>query len=267
MKELNCKEIQSIGLEILRAFDEFANKHGLTYFLSGGTLLGAVRHKGFIPWDDDVDLMMPRPDYEYLIHHFHHERFHLSCCELESDYCSCHARLWDTNTVLKWDRSKAHEKQIGLFVDIFPIDGYPSSKLITRLFLYRVKVARSKISIAVKDGYGDNEKYVAVKKCVGAFTRNDGNYYARKLSRLAKSYEYDTCDYVGVIGANIPHLFKEKNPKKLYEKVIMLDFEDLKLPAPVGYHQYLKHLYGDYMQLPPEDKRMTDHQFRIYQIK
>ena len=104
MKELDCKEIQSIGLEILCAFDAFAKKHNLTYYLSGGTLLGAVRHKGFIPWDDDIDLMMPRPDYQYLIHHFQHKQYHLSCCDLERDYCSFQARIWDTNTSLVWGR-------------------------------------------------------------------------------------------------------------------------------------------------------------------
>ena len=263
MKELNCKEIQSIGLEILRAFDEFANKHGLTYFLSGGTLLGAVRHKGFIPWDDDVDLMMPRPDYEYLIHHFHHERFHLSCCELERDYCSFQARIWDTRTILVWGKEFAHEKRIGAFIDIFPMDGFPDSEFLTKIFLMRVKARRFLSSEKVRAGYKKEEKFITIKKLVMPFVRKDANTYVRRMAQFAQSYKYDSSNYVGVIGTGA-HLFREKNPKSAYQTTVYLDFEGMKFPAPVGYDGYLRQLYGDYMKLPPEDQRVSEHTFKLY---
>jgi len=267
MKELGCKEIQQICLEMLKALDAFAQEHHLTYYLSGGTLLGAVRHKGFIPWDDDMDLMIPRPDYEYLIKNFKHERYHLSSCEQENDYLSCYARLWDTHTTMEWDNSKALEKKIGAFVDIFPIDGYPASNFQTKIFLYQVKFARAKLNMKTKKDFFEHEKWLPLKKIVRSCLKKDGNYYARALSRLAMHYDYQKSSYAGVVGASLQHLFVEKNPKSVYENTVWLDFEDMKAPAPVGYETYLRQLYGDYMQLPPEDKRVSAHEFRIYLLK
>ena len=92
--QLNTKEIQNVCLEIMEEFDRFANEHHLRYYLAGGTLLGAVRHGGFIPWDDDVDLMMPRSDYEQLINLYQDNRYILSCCEKDPSYGTPFARLW-----------------------------------------------------------------------------------------------------------------------------------------------------------------------------
>lgn len=267
MQELNCKEIQHICLDMLKALDAFANEHHLTYYLSGGTLLGAVRHKGFIPWDDDMDLMIPRPDYEYLIKNFKHERYHMSSCEMENDYSSCYARMWDTHTTMEWDKSKGLEKKIGAFIDVFPIDGYPESTLETKLFLLRIKYARAKLNLKTRTEFYDHEKFLLLKKGLKLCMKKDRNWYARSLSKLAMHYDFKTSRYAGVVGASLQHLYVEKNPKEVYAKTVWLDFEDMKAPAPVGYKQYLSQLYGDYMQLPPEDKRVSDHDFHIYMVE
>lgn len=264
MKELSTEEIQQCCLRILEYFDQFAKKNHLTYYLSGGTLLGAVRHKGFIPWDDDVDLMMPRPDYEKLLNIFHSDKYRLSDCDRDEEYCSSYARMWDPSTILIWNKARAHEKQLGCFIDIFPIDGFPENELMTKLHLCRAKIANAKVSMAVKEGYAETEKYVPVKKMLKGFFRKDANFYARNLNQLAQTYDFNSCSYAGVYGASIPHIFREKNEKSVYAKTVMLDFEHLKLPAPVGYDIYLKRLYGSYMELPPEDKRISIHNFRIY---
>lgn len=266
MKELDCNEIQQLCLRMLKAIDAFAKEHHLTYYLSGGTLLGAVRHKGFIPWDDDMDLMMPRPDYMYLIKNFKHDRYHLSSCEQEQDYLSCYARLWDTHTTITWDSSKIKEKKIGAFVDIFPIDGYPDNHLQTKLFLYRVKFARAKLNMKTKNNFYAHEKMIPLKKIMRSCMKKDGNYYACALSKLAMHYDYQSSHYAGVVGASLQHLFVEKNPKSVFQKTIWLDFEDMKAPAPIGYDNYLRQLYGDYMQLPPIEKRVSAHEFHIYSL-
>ena len=121
MEKLTCKEIQSHCVEMLRYFDAYATSQNITYYLSGGTLLGAVRHQGFIPWDDDVDLMLPRKDYERLIHDFDGgERYEIISCETNDEYGTPFARIWDKRTALKWTSSR--EVPIGVFIDLFPID-------------------------------------------------------------------------------------------------------------------------------------------------
>ena len=264
MKELNCREIQERCLEILRAFDAYAQKNGLTYYLAGGTLLGAVRHKGFIPWDDDVDLMMPRKDYEKLIHSFQHEQYRVDSCETNSQYATPFARIWDTHTALQWE--VVNDFPIGVFIDIFPIDGYPEGDLPFQLHVRRLKLQRAKINSAIRTKLRDDEKYHSIKKILKKVWNKSGNTYAKELNQIAQKYPYDACNYVGDTTTTV-HIFKERNPKKLYAKTVYLPFEDMQLPAPVGYDVYLKHLYGDYMQLPPEDKRVTEHMFKIYQIK
>lgn len=260
---LNCSEIQSVCYDMLRFFSEYAKKNKLRFYMAGGTLLGAVRHKGFIPWDDDVDLMMPRRDYNRLIKIFHDDRYQLSCCERDKKYKTPFLRIWDNHTVLKWDYS--NEKEIGAFIDIFPIDGFPVSEFKTKIHLYHIKMYRSMLNLANRTGYYKNEKNVTIKKICKFFLRKDGNAYARALNRVAVKYKYDKCDYVGVKTTS-PHLFKEKNSKSIFRETVFLPFHDLKLPAPGGYDIYLKHLYGDYKQLPPEDKRITEHMFKIYKI-
>ena len=99
---METKEIQNDCLEVLRAFDLYAKNNNLKYYMAGGTLLGAVRHQGFIPWDDDVDLMMPRKDYEFLIHHFHNDRYEISSCETDGTYHTPFARVWDKQTRIEW---------------------------------------------------------------------------------------------------------------------------------------------------------------------
>lgn len=263
-QSLNCTEIQSICCDMLRFFADYARKHQLQFYMAGGTLLGAVRHQGFIPWDDDVDLMMPRKDYDKLISCFHDKRYRLSCCEKDADYKTPFLRIWDTHTVLKWDYSK--EKEIGAFIDIFPIDGFPESELLTKLHLYHIKAYRSMLNLVNRSGFYKNEKKIALKKLCTFFLHKDGNYYAQHLNQTARKYDYETCQFVGVKTTS-PHLFREKNSKNIFDETIEMQFCDFTLPAPVGYDVYLKHLYGDYMQLPPEEKRVTEHQFKIYRIK
>lgn len=257
-EELKCKEIQEYGAKIISNIDEYCRKNELSYFMAGGTVLGAVRHKGFIPWDDDVDLMMPRPDYEKFIRDFKDDRYIVSSCEYDSDYNTPFARVWDSKTELRFLTSE--DKTIGVFVDIFPIDGYPDNSYIAKLHMYRLKYRRFKINAANRKAFLPGEKYTFLKKLVKCLWRKSGNYYSRQLNLLAKKYSYDDCRYVGVTTTTV-HIFKERNPKKLYEKTVYLDFEGMKLPAPIGYKRYLQKLYGDYMKLPPEDKRISEHSF------
>jgi len=263
MEKLIGKDIQNKCLKILESFDAFALEHKLTYYMSGGTLLGAVRHNGFIPWDDDVDLMMPRKDYEQLIKEFRNDQYQLSCCENDSDYSTPFVRIWDTKTTLRWN--VIDDKQIGAFIDIFPIDGFPKNEMITKLHLYSIKWQRVKLHSSIRRKYLVKEKYQGVKSILKLLIRKSGNYYANRLNIVSKRYKYDDCLYVGVKTTSV-HLFKEKNSKEIFKETIYFPFEHLKLPAPSGYDAYLRHLYGEYMVLPSEDQRYSEHNFEVYEI-
>ena len=128
MKKLSIKEIQSLELDIIRAFDCFAKEQHLRWYLAGGTLIGAVRHQGFIPWDDDIDIMMPREDYEKMLKTFRHERYRLSECRKSSEAAIPFAQIYDSQTFLKWKKVK--DPDLGVFIDIFPIDFCPDGKLL-----------------------------------------------------------------------------------------------------------------------------------------
>lgn len=261
MKKLECEQIQKIGLSILEKFDEYTKKHDLTYYMAGGTLLGAVRHGGFIPWDDDVDVMMPRPDYERFIREFRDDKLKVSSCEYDPLYTTPFARLWDINTKLHF--TDIENITIGVFIDIFPIDGYPTNYYLAKLHSCRLKYMKAKINSAIRLGYKSDEKYIFMKKILKMFWKKDGNYYANQLNAVGKKYAYGKSQYVGVT-TTTEHIFRERNHKSVYKKEIYLPFEHLMLPAPIGYREYLEKLYGDYMELPPIEKRKTEHMFDVY---
>ena len=262
--ELCFKEIQANCLEILREFDAFAKAHNLRYFMSGGTLLGAVRHKGFIPWDDDVDLMMPRADYERLLSEYEDGRYILSSCDKDPTYYTPFARLWDSHTTLEWHNDT--NRPIGIFIDIFPIDGYPANELYAKLYLRVVKYQRLIVSLASKEYIRTNERHRLAKECLSLLHRRSPNYYARKMNAFVRRKTIENSRFAGVTTTK-GHILRERNPRVVFDDVIYMEFEGMKLPAPVGYDAYLRQLYaGDYMQLPPEDKRVSKHNWKAYRI-
>ena len=238
MEKLTCKEIQSHCVEMLRYFDAYATSQNITYYLSGGTLLGAVRHQGFIPWDDDIDLM-------------------IISCETNDEYGTPFARIWDKRTALKWTSSR--EVPIGVFIDLFPIDGFPENEIVSKLYMNYLKLCRTKVNSAIRTTFqkGERLKYV---------WRKSANYYARRQNAIVKKYTYENSKYVGVTTTTV-HIYRERNLKTdVFSGTLYLPFEQLQLPVPSGYDRYLQHLYGDYMKLPPVDQRWSEHNFVIYKI-
>ena len=258
MTTLTTREIQLSCLEVLKGFDALCRQHGLTYFLSGGTLLGAIRHKGFIPWDDDVDVMMPRADYERLLKlPVEDARWGFFSLETKADYGRPWARMTDENT----RRSTAAlftGDTSATYIDIFPIDGVPEGEQAAKRFYRRIRLLDMLGRTAMRNSIGEKERMQGLKKFVAALLRPIGSRpFSRAMNRLAAAQPYDG-RYRGV--SMITHYgAREKMPAEVFDHGVEVDFEDLRLPAPCGYHVYLSRLYGDYMQIPPEHRRVTHH--------
>ena len=169
MKQINIEEIRKLQISILLYVHEFCKKNNIRYSLSGGTLLGAVRHKGYIPWDDDIDIMMPRPDYERFVNEFNENRkdveYKVICSYNDSQFFQPFAKVVNTKTFLK-ETYKRPVAQMGVYIDVFPIDGLPNDE--QKREKYWNFIARQKnISTAVYEN--DNSREKGIKKLQGSF--------------------------------------------------------------------------------------------------
>ena len=209
--------------------------------------------------------MLPRKDYERLIHDFDGgERYEIISCETNDEYGTPFARIWDKRTALKWTSSR--EVPIGVFIDLFPIDGFPENEIVSKLYMNYLKLCRTKVNSAIRTTFQKGERFKIIKKGLKYVWRKSANYYARRQNAIVKKYTYENSKYVGVTTTTV-HIYRERNLKTdVFSGTLYLPFEQLQLPVPSGYDRYLQHLYGDYMKLPPVDQRWSEHNFVIYKI-
>ena len=258
---LSTRQIQQIGLNMLKYLDALCTQHGLRYFLSGGTLLGAVRHQGFIPWDDDVDVMMPRPDYNRLLallSDIRHPRFAF-LRETAADYATPYLRLMDTHTQVL-PTEYLTQPIPHLFLDIFPIEGLPDNERRCRAFYRKMRLYDIMYQSARKGKFRANERLKPLKTCVHALAMLTGGTAAwcRRFDRAAQQIEFGTTQHAGV--CLIAHYgMRERMPISVFADSVPVRFEDGMFSAPVGYDRYLTGLYRNYMQLPPEHQRISLH--------
>ena len=258
---LSLQEMQQVYLELLQDFDGMCQHHGLRYELAGGSLLGAVRHGGFIPWDDDIDVCMPRPDYERMLELKKEGKLALpEKRDLISDRDRTFARHFGrfVRHDVKRVADMAEETDcpyIGM--DIFPVDGLPAGKLGFKWQCWRVKQLRRFLLTSVEKAGTSRKGALAAKvkdlyrpilKKIGPFR------IARHLDKVCSRVDYDKAKLVGAITGMYGH--KERWPKEDMLPQTRLPFEGLSACAYENYDIYLGNLYGDYMKLPPEDKRV-----------
>ena len=257
--------MKTIEKSILQAFIAFCEEKQLTYYMCGGSALGAVRHAGFIPWDDDVDVMMPRNDYELLLKTFHSERYRLYSCWNREDYFYPFAKIVDENTLLI-ENVNAKSK-LGVYIDVFPIENLPSDDKLRK----RIYRKRSAFMFDITSKTATNKKRSLLKTC-GLMALKIKNCrrslldIVRAFDTFAKkvSSESDGTAYMGKIiwGYGL----KEVMPSNVYKKPSVLQFENLSVNMPTDYDYYLKSLFGNYMELPPEDKRIS-HRIEAYLLE
>ncbi len=242
------KAILEVALEVKRVCE----KNNINYSLAYGTLIGAIRHKGYIPWDDDIDFHILREDYEKFIKACKTDlnpKYALRSLN-EGDYVYHFIKIDDTTTTLKEHYNKDKNYKGGVYVDIFPIDVAPQSKLKRAMFLRRIKYLRFRRNIACTDF--TNKEYSLLKRIViKIFQNSNARKYLLKLDKCYKKYRGKKTDYL----VTTSYLFK----KSLFEKYIECDFEGEKFSCFANYDEILTQIYGDYMQLPPEEKRISNH--------
>ena len=267
-REVTIEEIHRYTLPVLTKITEICDENYIRYFLAYGSLLGAVRHKGFIPWDDDCDILMLRPDYDRFVDYCnsHAESiypFRLMNHQNTEGYPFGISRFCDTR--FEMDRDEAGSAGMGLFVDIYPYDGMGNGKITEHLYIgfYRTYYTRMANYANLITYTSSNHKLAnIIRKPMYRRAQKKGlNYYLEKLEQLARRYPFETSRYVGSIiwGLGDSHF-----PKEYFEENTTLVFEGLAVTVPKRYDEYLKDCYGDYMKLPPEKDRVCTHGYRLY---
>jgi len=250
------KKLQKIELEILKVFIQICEKEKLCYYLSGGTLLGAVRHKGFIPWDDDIDVRMPRADYEKFLlcaPKYLPDYYFLQTHNTEKESPWIFAKIRDRRTIYKEYETSDFNINHGVWIDIFPLDYYfhkPFWLDLYHRFLrfrigYRLKIKQSLI-----------KRILRGISCILCPSWNKAVEKQQNLIRSGKNTSLLT---------NFNGGKKDIMPTSWYGSGVDLIFEKIKVKGPNEYEKYLTQLYGNYMQLPPKDKRVPVH--NILEIK
>ena len=268
MKELSLEKRKEIGCEALKFIKSICEDNQITYYLSCGTLLGAVRHKGFIPWDDDVDISMNRDNFEKfqkVMNEKPDDQYELLFIETNKDYSLPLAKIIDKRTYVKQLR-QMESRPLGIWVDIFIMDEVPDDYEIRKKFYKKLALLERIWTFSQYKGV-ENKAGVksVVKKILKKAMHNIGaprllalimNRYAQKY-RGSGSLLYGDAIYSPDREANT---FK----KEYYAKTIMWEFEGEKYSIPWKYDEYLTEGYGDYMTLPPENEQVSNHSIIAY---
>ncbi|MCD7892797.1 MAG: LicD family protein [Erysipelotrichaceae bacterium] len=262
------KKLQNVELDILNNVIDICDRNDLTYFLMDGSMLGCVRHGGFIPWDDDVDIGLPRPDYdkfvmiasielpEYLI---------LKNYQNDNDYDRLNTRVVNNNVKLYHNSYVSDEHMEPAWIDIFPIDGIPNNKLIFELhklwFLivrlyYHFSCFDRTVNLTRKDRTKLQMFLIWVGKTFKIGRKGDTRKILMYLEKILKKYDYVNSKYI--VNAYSSYMFKETYDKKWFDNGTFLQFCNCQMRVPKDYDKVLTHLYGEYL-IPPSDDRKNKH--------
>lgn len=250
MKEITLREMQKIELELLLAFDKACKAAGLQYYIDGGTLLGAMCYEGFIPWDDDIDLKMPRADYDRLplLQGLLPEHM---CIEMpEKGHCDyLFTKLTDTRTVLV-EYAEGTKKVSGVYIDILPMDGHPEDEAVLASHLQKLGRYNSLFHASLSG-------FRAMRSSASFSARVKGTLYRaiyspwrlyQKLTKTAIQYPYEGASAVGLLIEGKP--MKERFPKSWLEPPVELEFEGHTFPAPNAYREHMVVFYGEHVISP-----------------
>ena len=261
MVNYDINALHQCTLNILKGVDEACRKLHLRYYIFAGTLLGAVRHKGFIPWDDDMDIAMPRPDYEQLIAHQKEwlpANLEMVCTQSDPDYPQPFAKIQDANTTI------IERVQLpylgGAYLDVFPLDGMPESSLLRHWHFFKYWYWKRMIYFCCRNPYKHGHGPscwlpLLVRKCYTL------QYIQQKMLRLQTKYDYDSATSVVDHDDGLDGIF----PKGYFGKPKEYSFEGQSFLGPENGEQYLAHKYGDYMTIP-KGAQQRQHNFDVLEL-
>ena len=265
MRELSLDELREVELDILKTFNNFCEENKIKYYLSNGTLLGAVKYRGFIPWDDDIDVFVPREDYDRLISIFKDsEKYHLFAFERNERYRYPFAKLCDMTT-LKVEENINNGVELGVDIDIFPMDAWDSDFEKAKKEADKIKKTMFYLGIS-KLRRPDSRRWAkrVVKQCVMTLLKVYGSsHFVKKIIKVGRCYSLEGSKYCGCKSWCI-YRAREIIPSEVFSDVVQVEFEGGYYPAPIGYDTYLRSLYGDYEKDPPNEKQKTHHRFKAY---
>ena len=255
------KELKLMLLEMMKWFHEFCCENNLRYYALGGTMLGAMRHNGFIPWDDDIDVGMPRKDYEklaVLMKNSSRKRYILETPETDAkDYYYQFSKLYDINTTLI-ENTKYKIKR-GIYLDIFPLDGVGNNLEESKIYAEKIYNLDNFLMLKTSGFRKGRSLYKNLAIFLFRFIPINPKIILHKLTRKCAEKDYDEYSWIGnLMGA---WRFKEVMPKEYMGTPKLYKFENIEIFGVENPDAYLKSLYGDWRKLPPEEKRVTHHDF------
>ena len=268
-KTIDIKELKKIQLGLLNALDDYCVQNDLTYYLAYGTLIGAIRHKGYIPWDDDIDVMMPREDYNKFIANFNNDK-HASNLkaishEIDTDYYLSFAKLINKSNVMKEEVNIDYH--IGVYIDVFPLDNLAddykvAKKRMKKAFRYNEILLLKNLTIS-KERVWYKNIMLGIGRLVSSFWTRDT--LIDKLNSFGV-HKKDDCftEYIGTVTGIFVGNESRVFESKWFKDTVKDEFEGRDFIAPAGYDSLLRKLYGDYMKLPPIEEQTSHHAFNAW---
>jgi len=250
---IELKEIWAVEQDILDHIDAFCREHGLRYSLAYGTLLGAVRHKGFIPWDDDVDIMMPREDYEKLLQLWDVPGYILQNKYTNDDFSQNFTKIRKDNTAFIQDESEKHVSyHTGIFVDIFPAD-----RVAPEGWRRKLQFVACAVNLLYAREHTSGTKTEFVEKILLLIPRSIRLRLYRWSEKFIGRWN-GNCEKMYFIHATI-YEAKWRYSSDVFDNFVQLEFAGKMYSCIAGYEKALKEVYGNYMELPPEEDRVLKH--------
>lgn len=261
----DMKKVWAVELDLLNEFSKVCEKHNLKWFVHAGTMLGAIRHKGFIPWDDDIDVVMPRKDFEKLnllgIQEFRHPYFYQTE-ETDRFFCRNYARLRNSNTtaIQEWEKSFKYPYNQGVFIDIFPMDNIPDDESDRTEYFARLTVLNNKAwqwrnmvhwyRPKRDKGWVKRASYYIKHVYFKYLSRKKGNYHYYLNQHNALVVCYNDREIVFVGESIIVPLGRWIWKREWVDEIIMVPFEMLQVPIPTGYEECLNAGFGKNWRIP-----------------
>lgn len=265
MKEIKLDELKKIQIGILDVVHHFCQENGITYFLSSGSLIGAIRHKGYIPWDDDIDLYMPRKDYDRFLSVFNKDNRHLyRVISIQTDYKCTLAFAKVERTDTRIIEHVDNPMELGINIDIFPVDGVPDD--LKERTKYFARIQRIRNELVLKDVSLDFRRRGLIKNIILLLGKVFLLHKSMRLlaEQLDMSIDKGNSDSQYVCNLVMGNGIKSVFTRDAISDSIDVEFEGKFYKTMKGFDEYLTKTYGNYMLLPPIEKRVSHHVFTAY---